>query len=207
MSEQLVTTPEEAEAEELTVNGFEGASMLHLTDKEIDLLAESVTTEQVDIRPDGLIYLPQVFYRQKLNDIFHPGEWVLVERWNRQDGNVMFYCGALFIRGCFVSQAVGEAKYFEGNEQTTWASAYESAKSDCLTRCCKDLGIAKELWQPRFIETWIKDNAVKKWNEGSNKKNKWFWRHKDAEPFFWEKKSDKPPDQKKPEAKPALFRF
>ena len=34
----------------------------------------------------------------------------------------------------------------------TLAMAEESAKSNAMMRCCKDLGIASELWDPNFIQ-------------------------------------------------------
>ena len=32
----------------------------------------------------------------------------------------------------------------------------EGCKSTALRRCCKDLGIASELWDPRFIREFLK---------------------------------------------------
>ncbi|MBK7380614.1 MAG: hypothetical protein IPJ03_16785 [Ignavibacteriales bacterium] len=43
----------------------------------------------------------------------------------------------------------------------SWASVEESAKSDCLGRCCKDLGIFKELWQPNFVKGVAKEICSK----------------------------------------------
>lgn len=55
---------------------------------------------------------------------------------------------ALFARGRFVAQAYGEhTVYFRG--QLTYGKAFESARSNALMRCCKDLGIASELWDPQ----------------------------------------------------------
>ena len=48
----------------------------------------------------------------------------------------------------FVSTARGEQEYFDPSGVAT---ASEGAKSNALMRCCKDLGIAHELWSPRFI--------------------------------------------------------
>lgn len=48
----------------------------------------------------------------------------------------------------FVSTARGEQEYFDPNGVAT---ATEGSKSNALMRCCKDLGIAHELWSPRFI--------------------------------------------------------
>jgi hypothetical protein len=66
----------------------------------------------------------------------------------------------------------------------TTATAEESAKSNALMRCCKDLGIASELWDPTFIAAWKKRNAVEVWvtNTRNGEKRK-LWRKTDAEPF------------------------
>ena len=34
------------------------------------------------------------------------------------------------------------------------SDAVEGAKSNALMRCCKDLGIAKELWNPEYVRKW-----------------------------------------------------
>lgn len=47
-----------------------------------------------------------------------------------------------------VAIARGEQEYFDPNGIPT---ATEAVKSNALMRCCKDLGVASELWDPRFI--------------------------------------------------------
>jgi hypothetical protein len=89
------------------------------------------------------------------------------------------------------------------NPNQSWASVWESAKSDCITRCCKDLGIASELWQPEFIRNWIKENAIQVWCEFKIKgeiKKKPQWRKKNSQPFWNEiKNSESKQTDKKPE--------
>jgi hypothetical protein len=67
-----------------------------------------------------------------------------------------------------VSIARGEQQYFEPDGIPT---ATEGCKSNALMRCCKDIGIASELWDPRFIrefnakytkEVWVEHQATKK---------------------------------------------
>ena len=54
--------------------------------------------------------------------------------------------------GRLVSVARGEQAYFdpEGVPMAT-----EGCKSNALMRCCKDLGVASELWDPRFIKKFM----------------------------------------------------
>lgn len=47
-----------------------------------------------------------------------------------------------------VSIARGEQDYFNPDGIPT---ATEGCKSNALVRCCKDLGVASELWDPRWI--------------------------------------------------------
>jgi hypothetical protein len=67
-----------------------------------------------------------------------------------------------------VSISRGEQQYFDPDGIPT---ATEGCKSNALMRCCKDLGIASELWDPRFIrefvgkwtrEVWVEHVSTKK---------------------------------------------
>lgn len=49
-----------------------------------------------------------------------------------------------------VAVARGEQEYFDPSGIPT---AAEACKSNALMRCCKDLGIASELWDPSFIRS------------------------------------------------------
>ena len=54
----------------------------------------------------------------------------------------------LYCHGRFVAQAMGEHTYYSRNN-LQYGKACESAKSNALMRCCKDLGIASSLWDPQ----------------------------------------------------------
>ena len=55
-----------------------------------------------------------------------------------------------------VSIARGEQDYFSKDGIPT---ASEGCKSNALMRCSKDLGIASELWDPRFIRKYRADHT------------------------------------------------
>ncbi|MCU7495164.1 MAG: hypothetical protein HF314_04715 [Ignavibacteria bacterium] len=194
-------------------NMYQKASLLTVTEKEQKALEAPLNPDEVEIRPDGLIYYPQVFYREKLNSIFGIGQWALIQHSISKIGNTLCFDGSLYVRGCFVSRALGEHEYYENNRNTSWASVYEAAKSDCLVRCCKDLGIAKELWQPAYGRDWVKKYAVKVFVEVKDRQTgktetKAQWRRKDADPFWNEKgivpgSKYEPPQQKKSHTTPA----
>ncbi|KAK6615403.1 hypothetical protein H4I95_00555 [Botrytis cinerea] len=78
-----------------------------------------------------------------------------------------------------VSVARGEQDYFSPEGIPT---ATEGCKSNALMRCCKDLGVASELWDPRFIRKFMKQHAKQVWGEHVvTKKKKQLWMRKDDE--------------------------
>lgn len=173
---------------------YKGASMLTVSDEEQKKLMSPFDEKFIEIRPDGLIYLPQTFWRERLNQSFGIGQWCIIPKRQTKDPvrNKLYLEGVLIIRGNYVATAIGEAEYHETNQMQSWASVWESAKSDCITRCCKDLGIANLLWQPQFTETWKGKNAIKVWREKTGKKKdgglgSFQWRKKDAPKFYDEK--------------------
>jgi hypothetical protein len=82
----------------------------------------------------------------------------------------------------FVAQARGECQYFS---EDTIPTAAEGCKSNALSRCCKDLGIASELWDPRYLRNFKKQHCHEVWVEHVvNKKKRQIWTRKDTEPQY-----------------------
>lgn len=74
--------------------------------------------------------------------------------------------------------ARGEQEYFDPSGVPT---ATEACKSNALMRCCKDLGIASELWDPSFIREFKAKHCVEAFVEHVvQKKKRKLWRKKDA---------------------------
>src|SRR5687767_11193643 len=167
-------------------NPYVGIAAAPFSPEAAGVLLGPVTEDDVEIRPDGLIYLPEIKYRRILNRAFGPGAWSLLpmEITVSVQDNMLFYKGALFVLGRFVSEAIGEQQYYPDNDRMSYATAAESAKSNCLMRCCKDLGIASELWDPAFVRQWVSQNAIDVWcvNVGSRDrgKKKKLWRKVNA---------------------------
>lgn len=166
-----------------------GVSMQAFDEKVIAILSAPVDQDLIEIRPDGIIYLPGVHYRQRLNQAFGVGGWgvVRLEVFN-DDNNNIFYRGALYAFGRYVADAIGEAKYFANNANSSKATALESAKTDCITRLCKDLGVASELWSPRFVAEWKANYAIQVWvdilqKDGKPPSKTRKWRRIDAPPI------------------------
>ncbi|RHZ77096.1 hypothetical protein Glove_186g155 [Diversispora epigaea] len=145
-----------------------------------DTLLSPINHDDIECKPDGLLYLPEIKYRRILNRAFGPGGWGLAPRGEAAVNakNISReYC--LVVGGRLVSVARGEQDYFDANGLPT---AAEGAKSNALMRCCKDLGIASELWDPVFIREFKKRYCEEVAVEYvPQKKRKKIWKKKDIE--------------------------
>jgi len=148
-------------------------------DKDItDILLTPIDPVDIEIKPDGLIYLPEIKYRRILNKAFGPGGWGLAPRSETNVGpKVVSREYALVCFGRLVGIARGEQEYFDPSGIPT---ATEACKSNALMRCCKDLGIASELWDPRYIREFKAAHCIEIFAENvTTRKKKKLWRRKD----------------------------
>lgn len=90
-----------------------------------------------------------------------------------------------------VSIARGEQDYFSKDGIPT---ASEGCKSNAMMRCCKDLGIASELWDPRFIKAWKAKYAKEVFVEHqvSKKRTKHWLRKEDSINYPYKESSGAP---------------
>jgi len=183
-------------------NPYIGIASGPFPEESIRVLLQEIPEEEVEIRPDGLIYLPEIKYRRILNRAFGPGAWSILPKdiTISTEDSMLYYKGALFVNSRFVSESIGEQPYTADRDRMSFATAAESAKSNCLMRCCKDLGIASELWDPTYVRNWVRRNAVEVWctNVGNNplekgRKRK-MWRKNSAGPidnYPWKEELDR----------------
>ncbi|KAK3840139.1 MAG: mitochondrial genome maintenance MGM101-domain-containing protein [Linnemannia elongata] len=147
-----------------------------------EILMKPLEADDIEIKPDGLLYLPEIKYRRILNKAFGPGGWGLAPRSEHSISpkNISREY-ALVCNGRFVSTARGEQAYFDADNLAT---ASEGCKSNALMRCCKDLGIASELWDPTFIRKFKKQYCEEVFVEHAvTKKKKKLWKRKDQGDF------------------------
>merc|ERR1711977_412546 len=105
-----------------------------------------------------------------LNKAFGPGGWGLAPRGETiVTGKSITREYALVAHGRVVSVARGEQDYFSPEGIPT---ATEGCKSNALMRCCKDLGIASELWDPVFIRRFKAEWSMEVWVEHVSSKRK-----------------------------------
>jgi len=149
-----------------------------------DVLMAPLDPMDVEMKPDGLIYLPEIKYRRVLNRAFGPGGWGLAPRGETNVGPKMVSREyALVCLGRLVAVARGQQEYYDANGVT---NATEACKSNALMRCCKDLGIASELWDPRFIREFKMKYCTEIFAEHMpTKKKKKLWRRKDQPKFSY----------------------
>lgn len=74
---ELETSPEEKID---WTRSFHGLSAEPFPKEAADILLAPTDPEEVEIKPDGILYLPEIKYRRILNRAFGPGGWGLVPR-------------------------------------------------------------------------------------------------------------------------------
>lgn len=148
---------------------------LQLTEEQKKILYAPPNEEDIEIRPDGLVYLPWMEYAERLKKVFGI-EWALIpNQMPKIYEGYMVWGFYLIIKGRLMAFALGEQEYHLGYRRMTYTDASESAKSNALMRCCKNIGITLELWKPSFIRQWKEKYAEEYWDE---KKNKYLWKLK-----------------------------
>ncbi|ODM16625.1 hypothetical protein SI65_08132 [Aspergillus cristatus] len=172
---ELETTPEEKVD---WTRSFHGLSAAPFPKEAADVLLAPTDPEEVEIKPDGILYLPEIKYRRILNKAFGPGGWGLVPRSESiVTPKTVTREYALVCNGRLVSVARGEQDYFSPDGIPT---ATEGCRSNALVRCCKDLGIASELWDPRWIRKFKAAHTREVWVEHVvNKRKTKIWTRKD----------------------------
>ena len=146
------------------------------------ILSTKVNPEVVEVRqPNDLLYVPWIHYQTILMQAFGPGGFRMVpKRPARQQGNVFTWEGSLWVRPRgskkfqFVDEAVGECGIQSAG------NGPEGAKSDCLTKCCKRLGIFMELFDPAWRRWW--EGNYKATHQAAKGKRGWVERDRASEP-------------------------
>lgn len=182
LTEGLQDAPQTLDSTGETVDwtrSYHGLSATPFTPEAAQILQQEIPFDDVEVKPDGIIYLPEIKYRRILNRAFGPGGWGLAPRGETiVTGSVVTREYSLVCGGRLVSIARGEQQYFSPDGIPT---ATEGCKSNALMRCCKDLGIASELWDPRYIKRfmreWAKETIVE--HVVTKKRRKHFMRKDD----------------------------
>lgn len=150
----------------LTAAAYAKASELRLTPEESKSLQADFPDEAFKPGAAGkenLIYIEHAFLRDRLNSVIGLGQWSLIPRsrwaedYRTSKGTAasrVYVEAMLMVRGCFVSEAVGEMEYYPGNAAQNYGDAVEGAKTAALRRCCKEFGIGLQAWKKDWCEGW-----------------------------------------------------
>jgi hypothetical protein len=168
------------------------AGTIKLTNEQELILYDPVKEDDVEIRPDGLVYLPWMEYVSRLRKAFGLS-WAIIPQGMpkfMKDSEMIYWGFYLVVEGKLSGFAIGEQRYQPTNATMTYGDACEGAKSNALMRLCKGLGISLELWKPSFVKAWKEKYAESYpgvWPDGKPMKDKFnnqkmLWRKKGKEP-------------------------
>ncbi len=175
----------------LPVVMYEGAGTLTLNEAELSTLKrlQDTADEDVEIRPDGLVYAEHIHARRALTELFGaswallPGSAIAQEK----DGDkiTIFQRWVLKVRGKYVGEAIGAGTYYTNNAKTNKSDAAEGAQSEALRRICAKsaLGIGSNVWDRRFAREWRRKFAVQVWTKKGTYPPEKQWRRADDDPF------------------------
>ena len=80
LSDQPIKLAEDDPSQVDWTSSFHGLSVEPFSKEAADVLLKPLNPEDVEIKPDGIIYLPEIKYRRILNQAFGPGGWGLAPR-------------------------------------------------------------------------------------------------------------------------------
>lgn len=59
---------------------YKGLATSPVTQEQFIVLARPTEVEDIEVKPDGIIYMPEIKYRRRLNEVFGPMGWGIVPR-------------------------------------------------------------------------------------------------------------------------------
>lgn len=180
---------------------YQNASGLKISKQEKKELMKPFPDKEVEIAANGSIFIPHIYLSERLNQVFNPCAWSLVEvskKINEDEGHV-WADYILLVRKCYVGQASGEFKVDAMGGQGKVSDALEATKGSALRRICKQLSCGHELWKPEYIERWQSKFAETR-AEGSEV----VWQKKGAKVTFKEGSDAPTVKTKKPKANEEL---
>ena len=59
---------------------FQGVGVAPFSAEASQILMADISQQDIEIKPDGIVYLPEIKYRRILNRAFGPGGWGMVPR-------------------------------------------------------------------------------------------------------------------------------
>lgn len=140
---------------------YEGLSVAPFSAEVQAALGAPLSDDEIFVRPDdGILYISGEAVRQRLQRAFGIGGWGIrtvsiivdkeaVNKKNESQPKV-FFTGQLWCLGRFVAEATGDGDWITSNPKSDYGTAVEGAKTNCISRCCKDIGMWSELRDKEF---------------------------------------------------------
>lgn len=148
---------------------YERASTLELTPEQVTRLKADFPDEAFKLGAGGnpdLLYIEHAYLRDRFDEVIGMGQWALVRtkpHWGEdyttakgQKATRIYADCALLIKGCLVSEAIGEMSYFHNNASQTYGDAAEGSETAAFRRCAKKLGVGLQAWKKDYCEGWMK---------------------------------------------------
>lgn len=68
-------------------NSFHGISSRPVTEEQFRALMAPLAIKDIEVKPDGVVYLPEIKYRRRLNEAFGPMGWGMIPKGDAVVGN------------------------------------------------------------------------------------------------------------------------
>lgn len=190
----VLATPNSQNSRIVTASVAIATAMTRVTDLDIDdseckALMANFQDAEVEILPQGHVYIPHILIRNRLNEVLGIGQWALILRDYKIDDKVLLAEYVLVVRGAYVGQTIIQSVYYK-NGQTTLADKLEGMEGDAIRRlAAKKLSCGTQVWDHNYQREWLKNFAVCVWAEnvktGTDQgKKKKLWRRADDENKF-----------------------
>jgi hypothetical protein len=90
---------------------YHGLGSISFTPEQAETLLAPMVHDDVEVKPDGILYLPEIKYRRILNKAFGPGGWGLAPRGESiVTGKLVTREYGLIVQGRYVSLSFGISK-------------------------------------------------------------------------------------------------
>ena len=157
-----------------------GISNCPIAEREAAILTAPVDPEhEMEVKYDGMVYMPGACLRKRLLDAFGPGRWAMKLEspivYDRETSEIVVDY-SLWIKGCYISRAQAGWTWNPANPRMAKSDSIESAQTECLRRLCKNLGVGLELWMPGVANAWRDKYAV----SYKDTKGRTAWKRKDV---------------------------
>lgn len=168
-------TPQQARVDAVSNvlhKAYEKASTLELSPEQVKALKADFPDEAFKLGAGGnpdLIYIEHAYLRDRFDEVLGMGQWALVRsrpHWGEDyvtgkgQKAVRIYADcALLIKGCLVSEAIGEMTYFPNNASQSYGDAAEGSETAAFRRCAKKLGVGLQAWKKDFCMAWMAKHA------------------------------------------------